>query len=94
MIQTQVKEYCESLNYSVDIALVGIGVADKAKDLYWILSGDHELTPDNLAATVADVREEAQDVKRRLSELVRLLRGNRQGIFAVTFPFLLFTYSC
>jgi hypothetical protein len=78
------------LDYSVEIAVVGIGVADKAKDLYWILAGDHGLTSDALAATVADIREEAQDVKSRLSQLVRLLRDNRQGIFTVTFPFLLF----
>lgn len=87
LIQVQVRDYCETLDHSVKIAVAGVGVADKAKDIYWGLAGVHELTSDTLEEFISDVKEEARDLKTGMSELVCRLRENRQGIFAVTFSF-------
>jgi hypothetical protein len=91
-IQVQVRNYCETLDQSVAIAIAGVHVADNAKNIYWQLAGMNELTSETLESLLTDVQEEARDIKKRLSDLVSQLRGNRQGIIAVRPLLLLLTY--
>lgn len=82
-IRKEVRVYCDSLNLSIDIAFKSYGALDDAHILYGYFARAHELRPNELESTLADVREAVKKVKQDISNLVALLHTNRQGVIEV-----------